>query len=884
MDLKLSTNDLRWAHWRNIPPEPKPPTQPFDLQKSLKKIRELGTNRGLNLHSLKLTLGMTKPEAHFWLEAFCKAWESWRISKSEIADFVDRPESEFHGNLSVQDVQSIFNLTGRNYFQTECLVLLFDLLSPSDFFEVIRHYHRGNDGGAETFRQHILPYLTEEDREQYRTALRPFITTQFELTLVPFAGLLGGMDTELENYLTTLYKSQTVYSNGYLAYASFGLNDPEKVQHYIKKHNIYLLAKEFTQAWLAHTELDGLDWIAQSVRRRGSKRYKKTAFNIFKKLRSIEAVPHVLSLWDDPQLVLDVLDWLNKDPDLTAKALMPLVFTNSPNAKLAVKYMRRMVSIGQTEILEAHMGDLLPEQQDKFTADVLKFYESDVPEFTEDDTPEWFTQAVAGQGGKAKAALQWVDVLVLPPLTIDGKRFTQDQINKILFGLFVGNERLIPVLNEHISQQERDDFVWALFENWEDSGTPTKGKWAFEALGKLGGDAIVLKLVPLLKKWPGESKHKRASDGIRVLQEIGTDTALMQINSLAQKMRYKSLKRTAQTAIENIAKARGYSQEELEDRIIPDCGLDKDGKRTFDYGERKFTFVLSSDMKPMIRDEEKGKIRTNLPKPNKKDDEGLSAQAQADWKLIKKQVRDVAKIQAERLEHAMISQRRWKLSDFTELYVQHPLMFHIVRLLVWGGYDKTGALVQSFRIDEDQQIVDVDEEPLDTSDIVAVGVLHVMELDENDRQEWGDILSDYEIIAPFEQLGRKVSTLEADECDKKIITRFAPFKVEPVIMVSVLEKSGWVRGMAMDGGIYCSHAKYYPFADVTAVVRYHGVPMGYWDFDHQGIDECFFLSGNRPPDGYRGYKEEQMLSLNEVSPVVLSETLRPLIAISSKAD
>lgn len=886
MELKLSDTDLRWANWRNIPPEPKPKSKSFDLAKSLEKIRKLNLKqRVYNISKIKVDLGISKEEARFWVEAFSKA-SMGNTSGDQLIDYLDRPISDYTGVLSRQDVRSIFSNSHNWLIGSNVLVPLYILLSPSDFIDITHelayhiHYH---NTPVEAFRLHILPYMTESERDLYRVVIRPHLTNVAS-SLIPFAAMLGKMDTELESYLNSIQQNQVSYQQYDRAcYAALGLSDPEKVRYYITQKKINLYRREYILAWIAHTELTGLDWVAQSIKNRGNKTERKSAFKIFKKICVAEAVPHVLALWEDEHLVSEVLDWLVKNPEIVVESLTPLALRDDKQSKLAMKYLRRMVSMGQTAALEAMLPNLDAADQERFQKEILEFYVSDVPEFDESNTPEWLSEACEKQGKSKRTSVQWVDLLSLPPLTIDSIRLNQDQIQHLLIALRGNNEELIDGIREHTSQAERDEFMWAVYQCWEDAGTPSKGKWAFDSLGKLGGDTIVMKLMPLLKKWPGESKHKRASDGIIVLQEIGTDTALMQINSLAQKIRYKSLKKKAREAMEHIAKARGMTQVELEDRIIPDCGLAEDGTRIFDFGPRQFTFVLSSDMKPMIRDE-KGKTRTNLPKPNKKDDEGLAAQATADWKLIKKQVREVAKLQAERLEQAMISQRRWSFKDFSEFYVKHPLMFHIVRLLLWGGYDETGELIQVFRVDEDRQIVDVDDEPLNVDQVQQVGVLHVMELGDSDRQEWGDVLSDYELIAPFQQLSRKVSSLEDDEVDQKIITRFEPFKVEPVIMVSILEKSGWVRGQAQDAGMYYSHARYYAFADVTALVRYHGVPMGYWDFDKQGIDQCFFMQGDQRPEGYAEYKEEQMLTLGEVSPVVMSETLRTLYAISSKAE
>ena len=57
----------------------------------------------------------------------------------------------------------------------------------------------------------------------------------------------------------------------------------------------------------------------------------------------------------------------------------------------------------------------------------------------------------------------------------------------------------------------------------------------------------------------------------------------------------------------------------------------------------------------------------------------------ADWKLLKKQVKEVAKLQALRLEQAMVTGRRWAAEEFESLLVKHPLMSNLVRLLTWAA-------------------------------------------------------------------------------------------------------------------------------------------------------------------------------------------------------
>ena len=65
---------------------------------------------------------------------------------------------------------------------------------------------------------------------------------------------------------------------------------------------------------------------------------------------------------------------------------------------------------------------------------------------------------------------------------------------------------------------------------------------------------------------------------------------------------------------------------------------------------------------------------------------------------MKKQIKEVATIQAQRLEQAMITGRRWTPEEFDTLLVKHPLMVNLVRQLVLAAYDGAGKVTQTFRV------------------------------------------------------------------------------------------------------------------------------------------------------------------------------------------
>ena len=350
--------------------------------------------------------------------------------------------------------------------------------------------------------------------------------------------------------------------------------------------------------------------------------------------------------------------------------------------------------------------------------------EKEYPLLDDKSTP---AELKAALEAKAKKGLlpPWAVAAVLPPILVNDHRMSEEQTTLVLEALrrsaFNAVDPLVTAVKKHAVAASLDAFAWKLFQLWQAEAYPTKERWAMGTIGFFGGDASALKITPLIRNWPGESQHQRAVFGLECLRAIGSDTALMQLNGIAQKLKFKALKQKATDAMEAIAKDKGLTRAQLEDRVVPDCELDERGSRVFDFGPRQFRFVLGPEMKPMLKDAD-GKVKTDLPKPGLKDDAAKANEAVAAWKLMKKQVKEVVKLQADRLEQSMVTGRRWPVEDFQTLLVKHPLMIHLVRLLLWGGYDKTGKLTATFRVTEDQTLADAKDGDCTLKDVAEIGV------------------------------------------------------------------------------------------------------------------------------------------------------------------
>ena len=343
------------------------------------------------------------------------------------------------------------------------------------------------------------------------------------------------------------------------------------------------------------------------------------------------------------------------------------------------------------------------------------------------------------------------------------------------------------------------EFAWDLFTAWQTAGAPSKESWAFTALGVLGNDDTARKLTPLIRAWPGESQHKRATVGLDILAAIGSDIALMQLNGIAQKLKFKALQERAKEKIANIAENRELTVAELEDRLAPDLGLDDNGSLLLDFGPRQFTVSFDETLKPFVRDASGCRLK-DLPKPNKSDDESQANDAVNRYKLLKKDARTVAAQQVARLESAMCLRRRWSPENFQLFLVEPPLVRHLTRRLIWGVYSAENQLLACFRVAEDNSYSTADDDlfTLPEGDI-SIGIPHVLEISPTDAAAFGQLFADYELLPPFRQLDRNSYALTEAERNASELTRWTGRKC-PSGRVMGLANKGWIKGTPQDAG------------------------------------------------------------------------------------
>jgi hypothetical protein len=263
---------------------------------------------------------------------------------------------------------------------------------------------------------------------------------------------------------------------------------------------------------------------------------------------------------------------------------------------------------GSSEVKPANVKPVAPDAKSR-KAGLSTVEQPDFPppafqEFNNSTAPPWLAKAIATAIGLSPIrGSEFAVVEKLPPIVVGKYRLNSEQVAAVLLALqhaeFDNPHDLLDRLKNFATAESLDAFAWALMSEWLDAGANPRHKWAMRAIGFLGSDALAIKLTPLIRAWPVENYHQRAVLGLECLMKIGTDKAITQLNLFAMKpvtvgkATFSSLQDKACSLMEAVASQKGLTARQLEDRLVPDCGLDDLGSRVFDFGPRQFHLVLS---------------------------------------------------------------------------------------------------------------------------------------------------------------------------------------------------------------------------------------------------------------------------------------------------
>lgn len=397
------------------------------------------------------------------------------------------------------------------------------------------------------------------------------------------------------------------------------------------------------------------------------------------------------------------------------------------------------------------------------------------------------------------------------------------------------------LLAEGLRPEELAVYVNELFDKWMEAGAEAKKRWVLYAASIHGGEEIIPKLQHWIQEWPQHSRGAIAAEAVQALSLNPSPQALLIVDGMSRKFKFKQIKAAAGKALEFAAAQLGISREELADRIVPDFGFDKNMERVFDYGERHFTVTITPGLEIEVYDGT-GKKLKNMPAPGKRDEEEKAAASYEAFKQMKKQMKMTVNSQRMRLEQALSTGREWKTEAWKKLFVKNPVMHQFAIGLIWGIYENK-KLLQSFRYMEDGSFNTADEEEYELPENGQIGLVHPIELAEEEREAWRQQLEDYEIRQPIEQIDRTFYPITEEEAGMKAMERFGGCIVNDLSLGGKLLNLGWYRGSVEDGGGFYTYYREDMELGIGVELHFSGSFVGGENEDVTVYDASFYRAG-----------------------------------------
>ncbi|MBR4731555.1 MAG: DUF4132 domain-containing protein [Lachnospiraceae bacterium] len=435
----------------------------------------------------------------------------------------------------------------------------------------------------------------------------------------------------------------------------------------------------------------------------------------------------------------------------------------------------------------------------------------------------------------------------------------------------------VRILSDSLNKSELAAYVCEVYNRFMASGAEAKKKWVLYATSIHGGAKIVPIFQHQIAEWAENARGAIAAEAVKALALNDSPTALLIVDGMARKYKFKQVRKAAQDAMAFAAAQLGLSVEELADRIVPDLGFDERLERHFDYGTRSFTVRISPSLDIEVKDES-GKKLKSLPAVGKSDDEAKATAALEEFKELKKQMKTTVKTQALRLELAMSLDRKWTAENWKKLFVKNPLMHQFAISLIWGTY-KDGKLEQTFRYLEDGTFNTVEEEEYELSEDGLIGLVHPIELEKETIDAWKEQLSDYEITQAVEQLDRPVFKLAEEEKGQMTLDRFGGKLLNGLSLAGKLVGLGWNKGTPQDAGVYYSYWRKDVEAGYGAELLFSGAYVADENDEVTVYDAAFYKAEDVDKNcGYTflKHKNDKMLKLGDVPVRYMSEILYQL--------
>lgn len=338
----------------------------------------------------------------------------------------------------------------------------------------------------------------------------------------------------------------------------------------------------------------------------------------------------------------------------------------------------------------------------------------------------------------------------------------------------------------------------------------------------------------------------------------------VQLLQLSRRLKDGNQRPAIARALEVASRRLGVGREELEELAIPAAGLDADGRLRRGVGgfTAELEVVGTRPGEWRWRDAAGKKYRTAPAQLKAEHGEALKALRRERDELGK-----ALTAQRDRVERLLLAERPLTGALWRERYLDHPLLRHIARRLIWQIGGDGGKTV----IFHDGRLVNAANEPVAwPDDSVAVRLWHPLSTPAAVAGAWRDWLDAHGVVQPFKQAYRELYMLtDAERASGTYSNRFAAHILRQHQFKRLCDERGWRYSVMSQFDVRPSGHAVKPLPDAGRVEFWLDAPLGQEAPVESGIylyiatDQVRFCARDGRPR-----------PLTEIPPLLFSEVMR----------
>jgi hypothetical protein len=277
----------------------------------------------------------------------------------------------------------------------------------------------------------------------------------------------------------------------------------------------------------------------------------------------------------------------------------------------------------------------------------------------------------------------------------------------------------------------------------------------------LEGDAELARALAALaisayKKLPGIGPRavKLGNACLTALGQMPHESTVGHLAILKVRVKFRTAHKLIDRALTEAAERAGVSRSEIEELGLPTYGLTEVGRRHEEFGDYSADLVVTGSGATELRWAKAGKDKLLKSVPKAVKDE--YPERLAELRSAAKDIQKLLPAQRQRIDGLFLQQREWKLSEWRERYLDHPLVGYLGRRIIWrfsSGGSHTDAVWH------DGKLIDVAGKRFKPPAKATVSLWHPIDEPMETVLAWRELLESRGIVQPFKQAYREIYVL-----------------------------------------------------------------------------------------------------------------------------